>query len=340
MRGAWRPRRGSRNATSASPDPSEPASVHLYSRGLARREQTPPFVWAGMVLVALLINGLTLVGASDALGTALVEADAEDDEPDVVEFEFVEPEQEREQLVRNDAAKGEVPDDTRRIAEANADVEHETRAQTQPDERSQAPSAASPANQPQPSEASQNPVVGESEAEGQPALHDAPDGQEAAAKPDLAQLGGSTRALRAAFGTRGTPDDLREVDEGDLAILKTRENLYASFFNRMRSRVQEHWDPEGAHDAVDPKRSRFGTSPRTTVLWVQLDAKGAITKVAVISDSGAEHLDQEAVRAMNAAGPFPNPPDGLIDASGHIEFDFGFTLDFVEGSQRIFRYRG
>ena len=79
---------------------------------------------------------------------------------------------------------------------------------------------------------------------------------------------------------------------------------------------------------------------RLAYLWVQLDAKGTITKVAVIGDSGAEHLDEEAVRAMNAAGPFPNPPDGLVDSTGHIEFDFGFTLDFVEGSQRIFRYRG
>jgi TonB family protein len=292
-----------------------------------------------MVLVALLLNGLTLVGASDVLGTALAAEDHEDDEPEVVEFEFVEPEQDGELLVRNDAAKGEVPDDTQHIAEADADVEHETRARMQPDSRSSPASTPSPANQAKPSDASPTSDPGEDEAEGE-ALHDAPDGADAAGKPDLAGLGGSTRALRAAFGTHGTPDDLREVDEGELSILKTRENLYASFFNRMRSRVQEHWDPEGAHNVVDPQRSRFGTSPRTTVLWVQLDAKGAITKVAVIRDSGAEHLDQEAVRAMNAAGPFPNPPDGLIDASGHIEFDFGFTLDFVEGSQRIFRYRG
>lgn len=292
-----------------------------------------------MVLVALLINGLTLVGASDALGTALVAADDEDDEPEVVEFEFVEPEQDRERLVRNDVANGEVPDATTRIAEANADVEHETRARTQPDARSSPASAPSPANQPVPSEANPTRETGEAELEGE-ALHDAPDGAAAAGSPDIAQLGGSTRALRAAFGTHGTPDDLREVDEGDLSILKARENLYASFFNRMRSRVQEHWDPEGAHDAVDPRRTHFGTAPRTTVLWVQLDAKGTITKVAVIGDSGAEHLDEEAVRAMNAAGPFPNPPDGLVDSTGHIEFDFGFTLDFVEGSQRIFRYRG
>lgn len=307
---------------------------------MARREQTSPFVWAGMALAALLLNGMTLVGAGDVLGSALA-SDAAEDEPEVMEFEFVEPEPEtRDDLVVNDRPNGETPDDAERIAEANSDVEHETRTPNERDQPSARPSPASESREPTPSESTPTPSPDAGEGHGAAAdIHEAPDGQAASGR-EAVPLGGSTQALRAAFGTHGSPDDLREVDEGELAILKTRENLYASFFNRMRSRVQEHWDPEGAHDAVDPRRTRFGTAARTTVLWVQLDAKGAITKVAVVRDSGADHLDEEAIRAIEAAGPFPNPPEGLIDGSGHIEFDFGFTLDFVEGSQRIFRHRG
>lgn len=317
-----------------------------------------------MVLVALLINGLTLVGASDAL-VSVLEVDAEAVAVDVVEFEFVEPEQDREKLVHNDGAEGEVPDDATRIAEVDVDVEHETRARTQPAAAPSPASAPRPVNRTQPRETSRSVQV-ETEAEAEAAgasgqmLHDAPDGEAAhdaqardqgtdqatpartpahspAHPPDLAPLGGSTRMLRASFGTHSNPDDLRELDEDTLARLDTREHHYASFFNRLRSRVLQSWDPQAAHDAVDPHHSRFGTKPRTTTLWIQLDATGAITKLAVARDSGAEHLDEEAIRAVNAAGPFPNPPDGLIDATGHIDFLVGFTYDLSEGTQQVFR---
>jgi TonB family protein len=332
------------------------SELAIYSRGLARREQTPPWLWAGMVLIALLLNGLTLVGASDALVSVLA-VDAEAVAVDVVEFEFVEPERDSEQLVRNDAAEGEVPDDATRIAEVDVDVEHETRARTQPAALPSPASAPSPTHRApprvtSPSERAEAEAVG---ASGQ-MLHDASDGEAAhdtpardrgtsqaaparthAHSPDLAPLGGSTRMLRASFGTHGNPDDLRELDEDTLARLDTREHHYASFFNRLRSRVLQYWDPQAAHDAVDPHHSRFGTKPRTTTLWIQLDATGAITKLAVARDSGTDHLDEEAIRAVNAAGPFPNPPDGLIDATGHIDFLVGFTYDLSEGTQQVFR---
>jgi TonB family protein len=317
-----------------------------------------------MVLIALLINGLTLVGASDALVRVLA-VDAEHVAVDVVEFEFVEPEQDREQLVRNDVAEGEVPDHATRIAEVDVDVEHETRARTQPAALPSPASAPSPTHR-APPRVTRVSVRAETEAEAEAEaqavgasgqmLHDAPDGEaahDAAAReqgsgqaaparapahsPDLAPLGGSTRMLRASFGARSNPDDLRELDEDTLARLDTREHHYASFFNRLRSRVLQYWDPQAAHDAVDPHHSRFGTKPRTTTLWIQLDATGAITKLAVARDSGTDHLDEEAIRAVNAAGPFPNPPDGLIDATGHIDFLVGFTFDLSEGTQQVFR---
>ena len=156
-------------------------------------------------------------------------------------------------------------------------------------------------------------------------------------RPDpLANLGGSTSMLDKTFGPAPSADRMRDVDEGVDSVLESKRHLYGSFFNRMRDRVVEHWDPNRAHNRADPDGSRFGNSNRTTVLMVRLDASGKLLKTVIVQKSGAPHLDEEAIRAMQAASPFPNPPSGLPDAKGHIEFLVGFTLDF-SGVARMFR---
>lgn len=294
---------------------------------LIRRESIPPHVWAGFLLAALLINAVSLVQAGGALSRSLRD-DEEPEEPEVSEFELVDEPPEQPDYVETEIPEGGVPEDARRLAEADSNPKHETRAPIRPDRPSSAPQANP---QPEPQEAGEQGTESE--------IHDAPDGQQTKpGAPQLAHLGGSKGALKAALGEHGTRDDLRDVDEGETNVLKAKRNLYASFFNRMRDRVSEHWEPERANKAVDPNQKIFGTSARTTVLWVQLDAQGAITKIVVKRGSDADHLDNEAIRAIKAAAPFPNPPEDLIDANGNIEFDFGFTLDFVEGG-RIFRHQ-
>jgi TonB family protein len=299
-------------------------------------------VWAGFLLAALLINGLTLMEASDALGESL-RTRVEIREPEVTEFDLVEePEEERPTYVKPDESDGRVPEDSQRLAEADSNPDHETKAPNRPNT-----SSAKPQNEavPQPTQPQPQPQPPDPTEEGsQSELHDAQDGQETDGQqtkpgaPQLAALAGSKGALKAALGEHGTHDDLRDIDEGETNVLKAKRSLYASFFNRMRDRVSEHWEPERANKAADPNQKIYGTSTRTTVLWVQLDSQGAVTKIVVKRASGAEHLDEEAIRALKAAAPFPNPPEDLIDGDGNIEFDFGFTLDFVEGG-RIFRYQ-
>ena len=45
---------------------------------------------------------------------------------------------------------------------------------------------------------------------------------------------------------------------------------------------------------------------------------------------GVTALDEEAVRAFRSAGPFPNPPEGLIQKDNLITFVFGFTVVYGE----------
>ncbi|MFV8753747.1 energy transducer TonB family protein [Nannocystaceae bacterium ST9] len=307
---------------------------------MQRREPIPPHMWAGFLLAALLVNGWTLVEAGDALGHAL-EQDVEDEEEEVTPFEMVEPDQpdHPDHLVAQQQFDERTPDDASRIAESDSDPDSETKARNQPERPGAQPQREGQQSegQPQPDAQPQPRAPVEGEAGEANDMHEAPDGQQAKSGKPI-DLGGSTGALRAAFGTHGTHDDLRDIDEGETNVLKTKRNLYASFFNRLRDRVAEHWEPEDANKAADPNQRIYGTTARTTVLWVQLDDQGKVVKIVVKQACGADHLDEEAIRALKAASPFPNPPEGLADSSGYIEFDFGFTLDFVEGP-RIFRYQ-
>jgi protein TonB len=59
---------------------------------------------------------------------------------------------------------------------------------------------------------------------------------------------------------------------------------------------------------------------------VMLDARGHVLRVELIEPSGVVHLDDAAVEAFNKAGPFPNPPKGLISADGSVEILWDFVL--------------
>ena len=76
-----------------------------------------------------------------------------------------------------------------------------------------------------------------------------------------------------------------------------------------------------------------------TILNVTLRGDGTLAQLWVERPSGLDFLDDEAVRAMNAAAPFPNPPEGLKNVDGNVNFKFGFELEIATGRFRLFRYR-
>ncbi|MEL6548212.1 MAG: TonB family protein, partial [Myxococcota bacterium] len=130
-------------------------------------------------------------------------------------------------------------------------------------------------------------------------------------------------------------DDVRGIDEGDGTFLNTREFKYASFFNRMKRGIAQHWNPSPEVRRRDPTGQIYGRTRRTTVLEITLDSDGAVEDIEVQRSSGLDFLDQVAVTAMRAAQPFPNPPKGMMDENGNIVFGFGFTLDFNAGPRGI-----
>lgn len=128
-------------------------------------------------------------------------------------------------------------------------------------------------------------------------------------------------------------DALEGVEEGPETLLDTDEWQYAGFFNRVKSAVAQHWHPGPAYSVNDPTGRVYGYKDRETVVKVVLQCDGKLKHTYVKKPSGADFLDDVAVKAIKKASPFINPPKDLCDAqSGIIAFNFGFLVKVGDSS--------
>ena len=136
------------------------------------------------------------------------------------------------------------------------------------------------------------------------------------------------------------PDHLDDIDKGEGTYLNTREFKYATFFNRVKQRVGENWDPSSPLRERDPEGRVYAYKDRYTLLTVALDDRGRLLQVTIEKSCGVDFLDHEAIAAFERAQPFPNPPPGILDGAGQVKFNFGFFLEVNSSSAlRIFRSR-
>jgi TonB family protein len=155
----------------------------------------------------------------------------------------------------------------------------------------------------------------------------------------IASLIPSEEEVARAIGS-GTQDYLRDVDEGEETALNAKRWKFATFFNRVKEQVRDHWKPVDEYRRRDPTGAIYGAQDRLTQVHVQLRPDGSLAKVSLAQTCGVDFLDDTAVEAFKQAQPFPNPPRQLVQASGFIDFDFGFYLE-ISGSPRVrfLRYR-
>ena len=124
-------------------------------------------------------------------------------------------------------------------------------------------------------------------------------------------------------------DYVKGMRESDRTLLNTREFVFYGYFQRIRERLDHAWDRslrEKMEKYFYQGRHLANETDYTTKLLVTLDNGGQITKVQVLGQSGAKDLDDAAIKAFNDAGPFPNPPQGLVDSSGKIQVRWDFVL--------------
>lgn len=122
---------------------------------------------------------------------------------------------------------------------------------------------------------------------------------------------------------------IKGLKEGETSALNTKEFVFFSYFERVRKQLDQTWPSilrENIKKIVKSGRKLASNEDYTTKILVTLNAKGEVTKVQLLEESGTHDVDQAAVDALNRAGPYPNPPKGLIGANGTVEIRWDFLL--------------
>lgn len=132
-----------------------------------------------------------------------------------------------------------------------------------------------------------------------------------------------------ARGVSSTNDYVEDVPLGDLTYLNTVEYKYYGFFHRIRQKLEQFWGrsiQEKAESILKEGRKIASEENLITSVIVTLNEAGEIIDVYVKGSSGVQELDDAAVDSFNEAGPFPNPPKGLVK-NGEVQIEWGFVVN-------------
>ena len=97
------------------------------------------------------------------------------------------------------------------------------------------------------------------------------------------------------------PVDWAATSHSDEPVsLNTRDPVYVTYFTKVKQLIESQWDyPELA--------LRYGLQGR---LWLEftIGSNGQLERLRLVRSSGSQLLDDEALRAIKAASPFPPIP--------------------------------
>ncbi len=123
-------------------------------------------------------------------------------------------------------------------------------------------------------------------------------------------------------------DYIEDVPLGDMTALNAVEYKYFGFYHRIRQQLEQHWGKslkEQVENLYRTGRKIASGQDKITSLRITIDHKGQIMDVHVQGSSGVSELDKAAIEAFNRAGPFPNPPTGMLQG-GMAEIEWGFVV--------------
>lgn len=142
---------------------------------------------------------------------------------------------------------------------------------------------------------------------------------------ESAEVGGDEQKVSA------TDDRLKDVETGMQTMLSTREFVYYSYYNRIKDRLRQYWEPKikekFERSLRQGRRIASVEGDKITKLIIVLDAQGTLMRVQMVSRSGVSDLDEAAVDAFRAAAPFPNPPAGIVEEDGTIKIRWDFVIE-------------
>lgn len=127
-------------------------------------------------------------------------------------------------------------------------------------------------------------------------------------------------------GIAASNDFVEDVELGDISQLNTVEYKYYGFYERIRAKLEQYWGNSLRERALayfkSGRRLPAGEN-LITALTIFLNDQGEITKVILNGTSGLRILDEVAIDSFNQAGPFPNPPKGMVkEGVAKIQWNF------------------
>ena len=147
----------------------------------------------------------------------------------------------------------------------------------------------------------------------------------------------SEQQLARAIGG-GTQDALQDIDDGDETALNSKRWRFASFFNRVKRQVAEHWHPE---EVVSPARSDRDRVRRTEPLHRAAhpaQARRAAEQRGAAQPSGSSSSTTRRSRRSRRRSR-SRTRRASSSRTGTINFGFGFLFDLNGPPQmRWFRY--
>lgn len=149
-------------------------------------------------------------------------------------------------------------------------------------------------------------------------------------KPGVPRVDTEEIAQGGGEGPSATDDHLKNVRTGMQTLLSTREFVYYAYYNRIKDKLRQYWEPkikEKMERIVRQGRTIASNTERITKIVIILDERGTLQRVQIIGPSGVRDLDEAAVEAFRAAAPFPNPPKGIVEADGTIKIRWDFILE-------------
>lgn len=117
------------------------------------------------------------------------------------------------------------------------------------------------------------------------------------------------------------------IENGDETLLNMRQDKLFSFFNRFKKGIYSVWN----YPEESIKRRQQGFS----LLKIIINRDGSVDDVKIISASGHERLDREAIAAIFKGQPYGKLPQSYPDEQLTINAYFEYTLG--RSKPRIYR---
>jgi TonB family protein len=139
---------------------------------------------------------------------------------------------------------------------------------------------------------------------------------------------GLKNGAKGQVGLAQNNDHVEDIPLGDMTNLNTVEFRYYGFYHRIKQQLEQYWGrtiQEKVKALYKSGRKIASVDQRITSLVITLDDNGQIKDIALKSTSGMKALDDAAIESFSRAGPFPNPPKGMIK-DGLATIEWGFVV--------------